>query len=262
MAEPRTPRPTLLQRQTALLGLALACGFFSWAFVGDRLPSQPGMRSPMVEEETSLVARPARGPKVQVRRGVSPYYSNEDRERLARWRQEVREKVRADKQSHKPNEQLDKLPPLEDIYNRKYSGDADKDPIGGRKRYTYFVMFKTPAMRTPEDMKKVLAGYWFFLKKKMSCRNLRITPRKSPIDNGKMVTLEYEMKEYGEIPRGQQGRYKYGQAYMVEFNFAAPVSAGKYIQQQFYSDNNVLRFMSLAQTRTFTHAGEDNELLL
>lgn len=242
--------------------MAAATGLFSWAFVGEQLPRQPGLRSPLVEEEPSLVARPARGPKVQTRRGTSPYYSNEDRERLARRRQEVREQVRADKQSHKPDIQLDKLPAIEDVYNRQYSGNVDEDPVGGRKRYTYWVMFKRPAMRTSTDMKKILAEYMFFFKKKMSCRNIKITPRRSPIDGQSVVSLEYEMKEYGEIPRGQKLKNKYQQAYMIEINLAAPVTANRYIQKKFYTDNNILRFMCISQTRSFNHAGEDNELLL
>mmetsp|Transcript_133472 Transcript_133472/g.188561 ORF Transcript_133472/g.188561 Transcript_133472/m.188561 type:complete len:273 (-) Transcript_133472:93-911(-) len=269
--EARSTQRPAANRRAAFLGVALAAatGLFSWAFVGEQVPRQPGLRSPLVEEEPSLVARPARGPKVQTRRGTSPYYSNEDRERLARRRQEVREQVRADKQSHKPDIQLDKLPPIEDVYNLQYSGDVDVDPVGGRKRYTYWVMFKRPAMRTSTDMKKILAEYMFFFKKKMSCRNIRITPRKSPIGPNdstsirtSVVTLEYEMKEYGEIPRGQKLKNKYQQAYMIEINLAAPVTANRYIQKKFYTDNNILRFMCISQTRSFNHAGEDNVLLL
>lgn len=249
------------------------CGFgFFGAFV---MPSQPGLRSPLLSEEASasLVTRHARGPKVNARRSVSPYYSNEDRERLARLRQEKRDYAREFSQNSTwvrqqtemgniPTADLKKLPALEDIYNRQFTGDADVDPIGGRKRYLYYVMFKQPAIRNAVDLKKTVAEYWYFLKKKMSCRDIQITPRKSPIDGQKITTLEYEMKEYGEIPRGQKGKNKYQRAYMVEFKFKAPVTATQYIQRKLYTDNNVLRFMALSLTRSFTHAGEDNELLL
>lgn len=161
-----------------------------------------------------------------------------------------------------PTADLKKLPALEDIYNRQFTGDADVDPIGGRKRYLYYVMFKQPAIRNSLELKKTVAEYWYFLKKKMSCRDIQITPRKSPIDRQKITTLEYEMKEYGEIPREQKGKNKYQRAYMVEFKFKAPVTATQYIQRKLYSDNNVLRFMALSLTRSFSHAGEDNELLL
>ncbi|CAK9050632.1 Hypothetical protein SCF082_LOCUS27899 [Durusdinium trenchii] len=254
------------------LGFALctaACGFFG-AFV---MPSQTGLHSPRLCEDTSLVTRHARGPKVNARRSISPYYSNEDRERLARLRQEKREHAREFSQNSTwvteqmklgniPTVNLDKLPPLEDIYNRQFTGDADKDPIGGRKRYLYYIMFKSSAIKNAFDMKKIVAEYWYFLKKKMSCKDIQITPRKSPIDGNSVTILEYEMKEYGEIPRTQNGKNKYNKAYMVEFRFKAPVSATQYIQQKLYSDNNVLRFMALSLTRSFTHVGEDNELLL
>ncbi|OLQ04030.1 hypothetical protein AK812_SmicGene12940 [Symbiodinium microadriaticum] len=69
----------------------------------------------------------------------------------------------------------------------QYSGNVDEDPVGGRKRYTYWVMFKRPAMRTSTDMKKILAEYMFFFKL-----------LRSPIDGQSVVSLEYEMKEYGE----------------------------------------------------------------
>mmetsp|Transcript_32477 Transcript_32477/g.39952 ORF Transcript_32477/g.39952 Transcript_32477/m.39952 type:complete len:275 (+) Transcript_32477:78-902(+) len=273
--EPRDVRRSERRRVSlaGTLAIGALCGFFGLAFVG--MPSQPGMRSPLLCEEasSSLVTRHARGPKVNARRTVSPYYSNEDRERLARLRQEKREYAREFSQNASwvrqqtengniPVADLNKLPALEDIYNRQYTGDADVDPIGGRKRYLYYVMFKQPAFRTTVDMKKAVAEYWYFLKKKMSCRDITITPRKSPADDQIVTSLEYEMKEYGEIPRGQKFKNKYQKAYMIEFRFKAPVSATQYIQKKLYADNNVLRFMALSLTRSFTHDGEDNELLL
>ncbi|CAJ1350078.1 unnamed protein product, partial [Effrenium voratum] len=230
--------------------------------------SEPGLRRQSTWLEASggdsLVTRQARGPKVVTRRGPSPYYSNEDRERLARDRKEKRDFARGHTkvdQSHVPSADLEKLPPLEEIYSREYSGDADADPIGGRKRYLYLVMFKQPAMTTAVAMKQVIAGYWYFLSKQMSCKDIQIRPRKA--ENGNTVTeLEYEMKEYGEIPRETGKKEKYGKAVMMEFKFKAPVSATQYIQKKLYNDNNVLRFMALSLTRSFAHVGEDNELLL
>ncbi|CAJ1401334.1 unnamed protein product, partial [Effrenium voratum] len=253
--EPRDRRLTRIGL-TGVLALALG-GFLSLAFAGG---SQHGLK-PL---EDSLVTRQARGPKVVTRRGPSPYYSNEDRERLARDRKEKRDFARGHTkvdQSHVPSADLEKLPPLEEIYSREYSGDADADPIGGRKRYLYLVMFKQPAMTTAVAMKQVIAGYWYFLSKQMSCKDIQIRPRKA--ENGNTVTeLEYEMKEYGEIPRETGKKEKYGKAVMMEFKFKAPVSATQYIQKKLYNDNNVLRFMALSLTRSFAHVGEDNELLL
>ena len=60
----------------------------------------------------------------------------------------------------------------QDIYDRKFTGDADVDPIGGRKRpgfialsreghgrptlglgrYLYYIMFKQPAMPRPQAL--------------------------------------------------------------------------------------------------------------
>eukprot|EP00434_Breviolum_minutum_P032455 symbB.v1.2.028700.t1/scaffold3068.1/size68108/6 len=146
--EPRDVRRSAERRRMSLAGaLSLCgfCGFFGLAFVG--MPSQPGLRSPLLCEEAaaSLVTRHARGPKVNARRSVSPFYSNEDRERLARLRQEKREYAREfsqnstwvreqTKMGNIPQADLTKLPALQDIYDRKFTGDADVDPIGGRKR--------------------------------------------------------------------------------------------------------------------------------
>eukprot|EP00931_Biecheleriopsis_adriatica_P118008 TRINITY_DN93482_c0_g1_i1.p1 TRINITY_DN93482_c0_g1~~TRINITY_DN93482_c0_g1_i1.p1 ORF type:complete len:291 (+),score=66.88 TRINITY_DN93482_c0_g1_i1:130-873(+) len=223
-------------------------------FTGASASGQVSHSFPSQQELPSIVRR------------VSPYYSNEDRERLAKQRQERRLALKeraGSKQSHKPLIDMDKLPAIEEIYTRAYTGDADIDPIGGRKRYTYWVLFKhADTTNTPGKLKPIILEYMLWLKKKMSCRNIKVFPRKSPIDGNSIVQLEYEMKEYGEIPREQKLKNKYSRATLVEFQFQAPADAQELIGRRFYSDINVLRFMVMCHTRNFKHAGEDNELLL
>jgi len=192
------------------------------------------------------------------------YYSNADRERLARQRSESR-LARREQGLMKYTAPIDynTLPAVEDIYNRRYSGKATEDPIGGRKRYTYYILYKeAPGVTKPDNLKKKILEFIAFLRDKMSCRDIKASLRKSPIDSMSTVSLEYPMKEYGEIPRGQKEKRKFNKAKMVEFQFYAPVSAGEYISKKIYSDIDILRFMVLGHTRTFKHVGEDNELHL
>lgn len=203
---------------------------------------------------------PGRGEAVA--RRVSPYYSNADRERLARARKESRLARRLPEPSSAPIN-YDLLPPIEDIYKRRFTGNSTIDPIGGRKRYTYYVLFKyDPRSTGQEALKQAILEYIWFMKYKMSCRNIEVQTRKSPLDQASLTTLEYPMKEYGELGRNEKEKKKYDKATMVEFNFMAPVKANEYIQKKFYKDNNILRFMVLGHTRTFKHVGEDNELHL
>ena len=70
----------------------------------------------------------------------------------------------------------------QDIYDRKFTGDADVDPIGGRKRpgsialsreghgrptlglgrYLYYIMFKQPAMPRPQAFPWTCIGLCHF----------------------------------------------------------------------------------------------------
>lgn len=247
-------------RRQAAYGMMLAATVLSvvvWSpwdalsFTGTR-SSQQWLSMPMPTQD-SLVAR-----------RVSPYYSNEDRERLSRARRETRIAVRENKgkPSNKARVNLDKLPAIEEIYNRRFTGDGTLDPIGGRNRYTYYVMFKSSTETRADELKQILLEYMYFLKYKMSCRNIEVQARKSPIDTQWVTSLEYPMKEYGELKRDQKEKKMYQKAIMIEFKFYAPVDATEYIQQRFYSDNNILRFMCLSHTRSYTHVGEDNELHL
>jgi len=199
-------------------------------------------------------------------RRVSQYYSNKDRERLKQMRKEMRIELRERSGPTTPTLDWDKLPAIEDIYNRKYSGNATADPIGGRKRYSYYVMFKMSPKLTSSSLSEKIMSYIWFLKNKMSCRDIKAQPMKSPIDGASTgtstVTLEYPMKEYGEVPRDQKNKDRYQKARLVKFDFYAPVTAHEYIQKKIYSDNDILRFMVLGHTRTFKHVGEDNELHL
>ncbi|CAE8640190.1 unnamed protein product [Polarella glacialis] len=236
----------------ALLSLAASFGAVSFALTGGGASSAGS--SPFGATPSSL--------EFAVTRRASPYYSNEDRERLASARADKRTALR-EKQSHAPaGVDFDKLPALEDIYNRKYSGNAEEDPIGGRKRYTYYILFKNDQKLKAERMKEIVFEYMWFLKYKMSCKDITVKARKSPIDGQAITSLEYPMKEYGEVPREKQRKDKYSKARMVEFQFVAPIQAGEYIQKRLYADNDVVRFMVLGHTRHFKHVGEDNELLL
>ncbi|CAE8624957.1 unnamed protein product [Polarella glacialis] len=231
----------------AVLTLGLNFGAVSFALTGG---------------SSSFGASPSSSLESAVTRRASPYYSNEDRERLLRARTDKRIALR-EKQSHAPTgPDYNKLPALEEIYNRKYSGNADDDPVGGRKRYTYYILFKNDQKLKAERMKEIVFEYMWFLKYKMSCKDITVKARKSPIDGQAITSLEYPMKEYGEVPREKARKDKYSKARMVEFQFMAPIQAGEYIQKRLYADNDVVRFMVLGHTRHFKHVGEDNELLL
>jgi len=210
----------------------------------------------------------SRGNAVALRAKNSIYYSNADVERLKNRRKESRQELR-DWESRGlmgpkivPAE-YDKLPSIDDLYNRTFSGNAAKDPIGGRKRYTYLVLFKLdPTSKGPEKLKALLVDYVRFFKTKMSCKDIKIKKKKSPIDGANVVTLEYPMKEYGPMARGQSVKQKQEKAIMFEIKITAPVQAGEYIAKKFYNDHMMLRFMVLGHTRRFGHANEDNELFL
>lgn len=214
----------------------------------------------------SVQGRLSRGDAVA--RHVSPYYSNADRERLARRRNETRIQSRQDMARALQGPKTmpfdyDNLPAVEDLYNRTFTGNADVDPIGGRRRYTYLVLFKyAPGVAGQERLKEILLDYVRFFKNKMSCKNIKVKSMRSPISQEPVVTLEYPMKEYGPLQRGQKIKEKFTKASMVEIKMSAPVQAGEYIGKKFYGDNNVLRFMVLGHTRQFGHANEDNELFL
>lgn len=214
--------------------------------------------------------------------GSSPYYSNEDRERLKRGRQEMRIKRR---QEPPVTDHLnyDKLPPIDDVYSRQYSGDAEKDGPGGRKRYTMSILYKYHKDNNldPNSLKLKLDDLKLFMLKKMSCKDIVVHLAKAdPLKNqyqtrvapnfksskkfmrSSVISLEYPMKEYGEVPRGMKTKPQFDQAIMVEIDFLSPVGALEYIKKRLYADNSVLRLQVIGHTRTFAHIGEDNELHL
>lgn len=177
----------------------------------------------------------------------------------------------------------DNLPPVDDVYNRVYSGDAEKDGPGGRKRYTMSILYKYDKDKSlsPKSMKVKLDELMLFMKKKMSCRDVVIHLSKAdPVKNNaymgrqlpnfqsnkfqpnSILSLEYPMKEYGEVPRGLKTKPQFDQAIMVEIDFMSPVAAVEYIKKRLYADNSVLRLQVIGHTRTFAHIGEDNELHL
>jgi len=239
----------------AALGLALSAAvLFTFA------PNKNGEAFAVVGKGAALVdgllmRQPMRASAVSMR--VSPYYSNAYRERLARRRKEMR-LIRKDQAQTKGEEHLnfDLLPPIEDIYSRRYSGNVTSDPIGGRKRYTFYLLFKSN-----QKLEAQLNRYRSFFKYKMSCRNIEINAKRGS-DGFADEKLEYPMKQYGELKVGIKERPQSQRAYIVTIDMMAPVQAVEYITKKFYSDESLLRVMVLGHTRTFKHLGEDNELFL
>merc|ERR1740121_3394020 len=141
----------------------------------------------------------------------------------------------------------DKLPSIDDIYSRTFSGNGDTDPVGGRKRYTYYILYKyDPTEMGKAAFKESREEFIRFLKFKMSCRDIKGVLTKSPIDGAQRIRLEYPMKEYGaKIREGGSLRRKaeYDSAIMMTWNFYAPPGAVYYIDQRIYSDNSILRYM-------------------
>ncbi|CAK0841268.1 unnamed protein product [Prorocentrum cordatum] len=206
---------------------------------------------------------------VAMRSGSASAFFNNDRIKLQRKERmhkealfRIAESKPRSERFHKPMN-WDKLPPTDDVYARKFSGNADTDAIGGRKRYTLYVLYKyDPSAPGQQAFKESRERFAKFLKFKMSCFNVLGTQTKSPIDGANRIKLEYPMKEYGDKVR-QGGSLKakaiYDTAIMMTWNFAAPPSAISYIKQEIYSDNTVLRHMIIKNTRNFNHIGEDNE---
>jgi len=199
--------------------------------------------------------------------GRSPFYSTLDRERMARRRQEVRELMREKRRKATKTTQTlnyEMLPSVEDIYSRQFTGNATVDPIGGRKRYTLIIFFKHDAAKSgPEAIKMQILDYIGFFKNRMSCRSVMAKSMLSPIDGRSQITsLEYPMKEYGEIPKGEKTKKVYHKAVLVKFEMFAPPDAIEYIRKRIYKDNMILRYMLLGHTRSFMDFGEDNELHL
>ncbi|CAK0845522.1 unnamed protein product [Prorocentrum cordatum] len=227
-------------------------------------------RSVDLPDGTALQADSRSSLAVAMRSGSASAFFNNDRVKLMRKERLQKEamfrvaesKPRNEGRFHKPMD-WDKLPPTDDIYARKFTGNADQDPIGGRKRYTLYVLYKyDPSRPGQKAFEESREKFLKFLKFKMSCFNILGTVTKSPIDGASRIKLEYPMKEYGDKVR-QGGTLKakaiYDTAVMMTWSFAAPPSTISYIKQQIYSDNAVLRHMIIKNTRNFNHVGEDNE---
>mmetsp|Transcript_95174 Transcript_95174/g.246422 ORF Transcript_95174/g.246422 Transcript_95174/m.246422 type:complete len:237 (-) Transcript_95174:126-836(-) len=218
-------------------------------------------------EASGVALRAKRLDTTPTKEGRSPFYSTLDRERMARRRQQVREMMREKRRSATKTTQTlnyEMLPSVEDIYSRQFTGNATVDPIGGRKRYTLTIFFKhDPQKAGPEILKKSILGYIDFFRNRMSCRSVTAKSMLSPIDGRSPVTsLEYPMKEYGEVPKGEKMKKVYHKAVLVKFEMFAPPAALEYIQKRIYKDNMILRYMLLGHTRSFMDFGEDNELHL
>eukprot|EP00929_Paragymnodinium_shiwhaense_P033436 TRINITY_DN18360_c1_g1_i1.p1 TRINITY_DN18360_c1_g1~~TRINITY_DN18360_c1_g1_i1.p1 ORF type:complete len:283 (+),score=71.13 TRINITY_DN18360_c1_g1_i1:94-942(+) len=268
----------------SVVAIAIAAGVailssnsrFSQVFVGS---SAQGAERGHATQLRARLFKPA--PWIRGPTGSSPYYSNQDRERLARQRKEAR--IERRKKPYKVNDlNFDKLPPINDIYSRKYSGNVEQDGPGGRKRYTMTIMYKYNPQKalTAGTLKTKLDDLKIFMRTKMSCRDLvfhlgksdtikgtyqqRVTPnfKSDKLGRESIIALEYPMKQYGEVPRGLQTKPQFDKAVMVDIDFFAPVGALEYIKKRLYADDDVLRLQVLGHTRTFKHLGEDNELFL
>uniref|UniRef100_A0A7S2PN99 Uncharacterized protein n=1 Tax=Zooxanthella nutricula TaxID=1333877 RepID=A0A7S2PN99_9DINO len=167
-----------------------------------------------------------------------------------------------------PSLNYDYLPSVEDIYARKFTGDSRTDPVGGRKKHSWYVLFKKDDQLFPkEKIRGELEAIGRFLKFEMSARDITFKLMKSPLEpftskGGAEFTLEYPMKEYGPIERGSKMRRTVRQARLVYISAAIPSGAIDPIRAKFYSSNNIVRFMTFHNSYDWEHAGEDNELLL
>merc|ERR1711972_825874 len=151
----------------------------------------------------------------------------------------------------------DSLPAVEDVYTRLFSGNATADPPGGRRRVTWWIFFKNDPREVGNGkLEKNIKEYMRFFKFDMSCKDLKVKVDRSPIDGKQLVTMEYPMKEYGELQRGKKVRPMWNQAIMVKFDFAFPEGAQQYIERKIYNDNNVIRHMRLGHTTNWSHRGE------
>mmetsp|Transcript_12558 Transcript_12558/g.22176 ORF Transcript_12558/g.22176 Transcript_12558/m.22176 type:complete len:250 (+) Transcript_12558:104-853(+) len=210
-----------------------------------------------VAKDGSLIAR----------RGLSPYHTNSDREIYAKRRQQIREEMREAKKNprNKPVKKFnfDALPEIQDVYNRKFTGDGDIDPIGGRKRYTLHVIFRRgDGMNNPNNLKIAILKHMTFFKKKLSCKKVKAQVMKSPIDGSDVTVLEAQCAQYGELPREQKVRNKYEEGTYMQYELTMPAMAVPYLTDFLYKDLNLLRHAIYGHTLHFANIGEDSELLL
>jgi len=258
-----------LPRRRAVLGLSLSIvglALLSASLFSSSSSFATGPGSVTRQRGEAVAMRAKRLDTTPRKEGLSPFYSTLDRERLARKRRESREEMRERKKVGLPQSTLnyEMLPSVEDIYSREFSGNGTSDPIGGRKRYTIHVLYKhDPAKSGPAALKKNMLEYISFFKYRMSCRSVEARAQLSPHDlRSAVTTLEYPMKEYGEVPKGQKIKKEFQKAIWVKFDFYAPPNAIDYIKTRIYKDNAILRHMVLGHTREFHYLGEDNELHL
>jgi len=275
-------QPAAARRRAAVLGLSLGCVgvalLSAWttslravapspsslAFAAGLSAGVPATR----RGEAVVMHGKKRMNTAALRQGRSPLISTLDRDRLARRRQEMREENRERRgQPAKTMASLnyEKLPSVEDIFSRTYSGDERNDPIGGRKRYTLYLMFKydPAAQGGPQWLRDNVLEYITFMKRRISCRNVIAEPMLSPIDGRNKITqLEYPMREYGALPKGQYSKVVYNKGLLVKFQFSMPPTAHDYLDKKIYDDNNILRKTLLVHTHDFGRLGEDNELHL
>jgi len=258
------------KRAAAGLALGLAAATAALSLLGARLPSGAFAGAPTAAPQAvrgEAVTRHAMAWKTQKKEfKFDPFGASTNRERELRKLRESRVEKKKTRGAKivTPTLNYDVLPSIEDIYTRRFTGNSTIDAIGGRMRYTYYVLFKNdPLALGPEVMKKSILEYMFFFKYKMSCRNIKADSMKNPADGEAIVKLEYPMKQYGEWDvRTGKPRAEYSQAKMVKFEMMSPTGAAEYIGRKFFADPNILRFRKVCHTRTWENVGEDNELLL
>jgi len=245
--------------------LGLAAGFLAAASMTMSIASRGFVGSPAVA--------PVRGGKAVMRAKrpdytprwtlPDPYHSSKERERILRRRKMIREEDKEFRKTGGTNPTLnyDKLPAIDDLYTRQFSGNANEDPVGGRPRYTFIMMFKHDPKSFGEDsLKAAILNYINFMKTKLSCKSITAKAMLSPIDGKAITQLEYPMRQYGA--EFTTNKPVYNQAKMVQLDFVGPPAASEYLRNRMYADGNLLRFMMMKHTKSWNHVGEENELFL
>jgi len=208
-----------------------------------------------------------------------PFYSPDAKEFdeiSSRWRQEARS-GQATQVIRKPNQ--DKLPGMDDIYARKFSGNAAEDPIGGRKWYSLQVMYGDNPKK--DLIRRHMEKFNAYLRGKLSAKNVQVatlapgmveTEGEPALDKpAEKWTFETPMKRYGEVENRKDDsgtsaknspRETYTRGYLVRWDFQVPPAALPYMKKALYGEPTIVRFLLLGHTRKFSHEGEDNELFL
>mmetsp|Transcript_41946 Transcript_41946/g.96257 ORF Transcript_41946/g.96257 Transcript_41946/m.96257 type:complete len:287 (-) Transcript_41946:74-934(-) len=276
------------KRQTKLQALCLVpCAVVllaaSWHATSPQAPSfAGGVRKLEREQRTAMQYK-----KRSI--ALKKPFNSADAERFAEIEQEWRHERRSGQAKEvvvKPD--MSKLPSTKDIFARKFTGESSKDPVGGRKWYSLYMVYRADGgelTNVQKHIKKMNA----LLQGRLSAKNVEVatmTPPKGlgalPLDGELDATapvfppnswkLEMPMKVYGDVEKkgsdlssmyaAKSPRATANDGFLVRWDFQLPPSAIEQLSKILYGEKTLLRFMFLKHTRQFHHAGEDNELLL